>query len=162
MRSFDFCAVPLSAICAAMDSLIRQIRQELKNNADPQTKSSGKNFFKEDVMLYGVKTMIVTKIAKRFFVHLEEADKDDVFELCEQLWQSGYMEESFIACQWAYRLRDQFAPKDFRILARCHRKDAAGDEAKSHGKEPRKATQDAYRRIMNNYEMLSSTSDQSG
>lgn len=100
-----------------MNSIIHQIRQELKNNADPQTKSTAQNFFKEEINLYGVRTLIVRKIAKRSFVHLKAMDKDDVFELCEQLWQSGYMEESFIACQWVYCLRDRFETKDFRILA---------------------------------------------
>ena len=45
-------------------------------------------------------------------------DKDDVWVLCELLWQSGYLEESFIACQWAYGLRDRFTPGDFRVLTR--------------------------------------------
>jgi 3-methyladenine DNA glycosylase AlkD len=101
-----------------MNSIIHQVRQELKDHADPRTKTSGQTFFKEEVKLYGVKTSIVSKTAKRFFVPLKAMDKADVFELCEQLWQSGYMEESFIACQWAYCLRDRFEPKDFRILAR--------------------------------------------
>lgn len=105
-----------------MNSIIRQIRQELKNSADPRTKASGQKFFKEEVNLYGVKTAIVTSIAKRSFVQVKEMEKDDVFELCEQLWRSGYMEESFVACQWAYCLRDQFEPRDFHVLARWVKK----------------------------------------
>jgi 3-methyladenine DNA glycosylase AlkD len=101
-----------------MNSIIRKIRQELKANATPRTKATGQSFFKEEVTLYGVKTPTVAKIAKRYWVQIKEMDKDDVFELCEHLWQSGYMEESFIACQWAYCLRDRFTPGDFRVLAR--------------------------------------------
>jgi 3-methyladenine DNA glycosylase AlkD len=101
-----------------MNSIIRKIRQELKDNVDSHTKATGQTFFKEEVTLYGVKTPVVGKIAKRCFVQIKEMDKDDVFELCEHLWQSGYMEESFIACQWAYCLRDRFTPSDFRVLAR--------------------------------------------
>ncbi len=101
-----------------MNSILRKIRQELKDNADPHTKASGRNFFKEEIKLYGVKTQTVGTIAKRYYPRIEEWEKDDVFKLCELLWQSGYLEESFIACQWAYRLRDKFQPKDFRVLTR--------------------------------------------
>jgi len=101
-----------------MNTILREIRRELKANADPRTKAAGQTFFKEEVTLYGVKTSVVAKIAKRYFVQINEMDKDDVFELCEQLWQSGYMEESFVACQWAYCLRDRFTPGDFRVLTR--------------------------------------------
>jgi 3-methyladenine DNA glycosylase AlkD len=101
-----------------MNSIIRQLRRELKANADSHTKATGQTFFKEEVKLYGVKTSVVAKIAKRYFVQIGEMDKDGVFELCEQLWQSGYLEESFVACQWAYGLRGRFTPGDFRVLAR--------------------------------------------
>ncbi len=101
-----------------MNTILRQIRRELIANADPRTKATGQTFFKEEVKLYGVKPPVVAKIAKRYFVQIKEMDKDDVFELCESLWQSGYMEESFIACQWAYCLRNRFTPGDFRVLTR--------------------------------------------
>ena len=101
-----------------MNTILRQIRRELEANADPHTQATGQTFFKEDVKLYGVKTQTVTKIAKRCFVQIKELDRSTVFALCEQLWQSGCLEESFIACQWAYCLRDRFTPGDFRVLAR--------------------------------------------
>jgi 3-methyladenine DNA glycosylase AlkD len=101
-----------------MNSIIRQIRQELKDNADSHTKATGQRFFKEEVKLHGVKTPTVGKIAKHYFLQIKDWDKDEVFRLCELLWQSGYMEESFIACQWAYCLRDRFKPKDFSVLTR--------------------------------------------
>ena len=101
-----------------MNTILRQIRRELKANADPRTKATGQTFFKEAIKLHGVKTATVAKLAKRYCVQIKEMDKADVFELCEQLWQSGFMEESFIACQWAYCLRDRFAASDFRVLSR--------------------------------------------
>ena len=101
-----------------MNSIIQKIRRELKDNADLRTKATGQSFFKEKVQLHGVKSATVAKIAKRSFLDIKELDKDAVFDLCELLWQSGYMEESFVACQWAYSLRDRFKPTDFRILAR--------------------------------------------
>ena len=39
-----------------MKRIIQQIRQELTQNSDPHTASTGQNFFKENVKIYGVKT----------------------------------------------------------------------------------------------------------
>jgi 3-methyladenine DNA glycosylase AlkD len=49
-----------------MNKIIVKIRQELKQNRDPHTKTSGQSFLKEKVKIYGVKTTAVTKIAKAF------------------------------------------------------------------------------------------------
>ena len=81
-----------------MSNLIEQVRQELINNSDETTKESGKRFFKKDVRLYGVSAAIVSKISKQIFKSIENLSKKEIFDLCEQLWISGLMEESFIAC----------------------------------------------------------------
>jgi 3-methyladenine DNA glycosylase AlkD len=47
-------------------NLIFKIRQELKKNSDHHTKATGQNFFKEKVKIHGVKTALVTKIAKQY------------------------------------------------------------------------------------------------
>lgn len=99
-----------------MESIIKIIRQELKQNSDPHTKATGQNFFKEKVKIYGVKTALVTKIAESFDKEVLTMDKKEVFALCEQLWQSGYMEESFIACHFSYLLRKNYEPADFKVF----------------------------------------------
>jgi 3-methyladenine DNA glycosylase AlkD len=97
---------------------LSSIRSDLKKNADNKTKESGKRFFKEEVMLYGVKTAIVSKISKEQFKEIKDIDKKEIFLLCEELWSSGYMEESFIAGKWAYFLRKKYEPSDFSIFER--------------------------------------------
>ncbi len=101
-----------------MNTIIEKIRSQLKKHADEKTKKSGKNFFKEDIQLYGVKTATVTKIGKDGFKGIENKEKSHVFALCEELWKSGIMEESFIACQWSYAMRKFFEPKDFSVFER--------------------------------------------
>ena len=101
-----------------MKRIIRQIRQELIQNSDPHTASTGQNFFKENVKIYGVKTVFVTRICKAFDKEIFAMDKKAVFALCEELWQSGYMEESFIACHFAYLVRKNFEPADFTVFER--------------------------------------------
>lgn len=96
-----------------MENIVRIIRQDLKNMADPKIKEGGKRFFKEDIKLYGIRTADVNKLAKLYFREIKSQGKDEIFDLCESLWRSGYMEESFIACQWVYALRRQYSEKDF-------------------------------------------------
>jgi len=96
--------------------VIPRIRKELAENIDPKTKDSAKNYFKEEIKVYGIKTAVVTNIAKRYFNELKGKDKKEIFSLCEELLKSGYMEESFIAYNWAYWLHKQYEEKDFRIF----------------------------------------------
>lgn len=99
-----------------MNTVIPEIRQELQQNIDEQTKNSGSRFFKEEVKLYGVKTALVSKMAKKYFKTISDKSKPEIFSLCEELLRSDYMEESFIAFEWSYSLRDQYESGDFAIF----------------------------------------------
>jgi len=99
-----------------MISIINKIRQELKQNSDEKTQKTGQNFFKEKIKFYGVKTAIVSKIGKEYFKAIKDKKKTEIFDLCEELWRSGYMEESFIACNWSYFIRKDYEPKDFEVF----------------------------------------------
>jgi len=96
-----------------MSEIIESIRKQLRENADEKTSASGKRFFKEEVQFYGVKTATVTIIGNQAFKLIKNLPKTQIFELCEELWKSGMMEESFIACSWAYAIRKQYSPEDF-------------------------------------------------
>ncbi len=96
-----------------MSEIIESIRKQLVENADEKTRAGVKRFFKEAVQLYGVKTGTVNKIGNQAFQIIKSLPKTKIFELCEELWKSGMLEESFIACNWAYALRKQYAPEDF-------------------------------------------------
>lgn len=93
--------------------MIDKIRYQLKENIDIETKEKGQRFFKEKIDLYGVKTPVVLKISKDRFKDIEAFDKAEIFRLIEILWQSGMLEESFVACNWTYSLRKSFQPNDF-------------------------------------------------
>lgn len=99
-----------------MTAIIDTIRRELIQNSDEQTRKSGQNFFKEKIKLHGVKTAIVTKIAKAHFKPIQDKPKSAIFALCDELWQSGYLEESFVACNWSYYLHKDYQPEDFKVF----------------------------------------------
>ena len=99
-----------------MKSIVDQIREELKQNADEKLKKSGERFFKEKVKMYGMKTALGIQIGKKYWKEIQDKDKKEIFAMCEELWKSGYMEESFIACNWSYSLSKQYEEKDFALF----------------------------------------------
>jgi 3-methyladenine DNA glycosylase AlkD len=96
-----------------MKNIINELREALLAASDEKTKSNGQNFFKERIQFYGVKIPVVNKISKEHFKNLKGKSKDKIFDLCEKLWQSGYLEESIVACNWTYEIKKDFKPGDF-------------------------------------------------
>lgn len=101
-----------------MNNILSKIRQELKKNADKNTKDSAKRFFKEEVKTYGVKTALVSQMAKKYWKEIQDKDKKEIFGLCEELWKSGYLEETSTACEWSYFVRKNYQEKDFLVFER--------------------------------------------
>lgn len=99
-----------------MEDILRQIRTELQSSSDEKTRESSKRFFKEEVRPFGVKSAQVAKISKMYFAKLANKKKAEIYEVCEKLFQSGYLEESFIACNFSYYVRKEYQPGDFRIF----------------------------------------------
>lgn len=63
--------------------------------------------------MYGIKAAVVRDIARSRFKSLGNVSKEEVFALCDDLWQSGMMEESFIACFWSHAVKKHYKPDDF-------------------------------------------------
>lgn len=99
-----------------MKNIIEQIRSTLKASTDENTVQTSQRFFKEKIVSYGVKVPTVDKIGKEIYKQIEKEPKAVIFSLCEQLWQSGYLEESFVACNWSYNIRKQYEPTDFEVF----------------------------------------------
>lgn len=98
-------------------NIIKQLRQDLKDSVDEKTLAGSQRFFKEKIKYYGVRVPIVQKISKARFTSLKEKPKAEIFALCEELWRSGYIEESFIACNWSYFVRENYTVDDFSVFA---------------------------------------------
>jgi 3-methyladenine DNA glycosylase AlkD len=99
-----------------MNNIINSIRQELKRTGDEKTRIAAQGFFKEKGNFYGVKNPVVEEIGKEHFRAIKDTGKKEIFDLCEELWRSGYMEESIIACHWSYYVRKEYEPKDFKVF----------------------------------------------
>ena len=99
-----------------MNSVIAQIREDLKVNADEKTGKSFQRFFKEEIACYGVKTAVVRKIAKKHWSEVKLFSKAQVLGLCEELFSSDYTEEAFIASFWLPNMVDRLEPADLAVF----------------------------------------------
>ena len=100
--------------------IIELIRQMLINSGDADVLASSARFFKqgETAKMHGVKTPVVRQIAKTTFQQVKEHPKETIFELCEELWKSGFLEEKGVANVWSEALHKKYEPADFFIFER--------------------------------------------
>lgn len=100
------------------ETLIKDIRNKLRDSADAKTLESSKRFFKkgEEARVYGVRMGEVGKIGKDLCKQLKGQPKEYIFEICEELWQSKYLEEAVIACTLSESLHKQYEPADLKVF----------------------------------------------
>lgn len=99
-----------------MNTILNEIRQELEANIDVKTLATGQNFFKEEITQIGVRVPVVEKIGKKIYESISDKSKNRIFALCEELWQTGYIEEAYIACHYSYFVRKEFEACDIRTF----------------------------------------------
>jgi 3-methyladenine DNA glycosylase AlkD len=101
-----------------MNSIIKKIITELIRNADEKTRIQGEKFSKEKIKIHGLKSAQVREISKTYYKQLSDKAKSTVFALCEELWKTGFIEETGIACMWSYNVRKQYVSEDFKVFER--------------------------------------------
>jgi 3-methyladenine DNA glycosylase AlkD len=103
-----------------MEDILTKVRNELRQNSDEKRRQGAKHFFKEwgHFECYGVEAATTAKISRENFGLVKHLPKAKIFELCESLWQSAYLEESFIACNWSYAVHKSYKPEDFEVFER--------------------------------------------
>jgi 3-methyladenine DNA glycosylase AlkD len=99
-----------------MESSLEAVGQDLAGRSDPATRENASRFFKESVRCRGVKTAAVHAVARDRWREIEYLDKARVFALCEDLYRTGYLEDGFVAADWAAWLAPSFEPGDIAVL----------------------------------------------
>lgn len=95
-----------------MDPVVEAIRQEFAAHADPEICAKNQRFFKEEVRCHGVRTATAVAVAKKHWKEIKAREKQEIFALCEELYQSGMMEEAFVVSQWGQLLADRYDSED--------------------------------------------------
>src|SRR5512133_2961891 len=99
-----------------MSDILKDLREELIRNSNEKDRITGERFFREEVKILGMKAVVTEKISKAFYAKIEDKSKSNIFSLCTNLFSSGIMEESFVACHWSYAVNAQYEPADFKIF----------------------------------------------
>lgn len=96
---------------------LRILRQTLSDRGNENDRIAGQRFFKHQVKLYGIKSKGVTDIANEFYkTHLKNLPKSVIFIICEELFSSQWLEESFLACNWSLRYHKEYQIDDFDLF----------------------------------------------
>jgi 3-methyladenine DNA glycosylase AlkD len=101
-----------------MDQVIARIHEELEHHADPDIRKTSQRFFKEAITCHGIKTATVMAIARKYWKEVKGRPKSEILSLCEELYQSGYIEESFIVSEWAHALSGRYEKEDLAVFRR--------------------------------------------
>lgn len=96
-----------------MSFLSSKTKAELQKYVDLKFKAGASRFFKEEVKVLGVRSPQVKQVASRFWPEIRKLPKDEIFQICQELWQSGLIEESFVAINWTNRLINKLDKADF-------------------------------------------------
>lgn len=99
-----------------MDPIITRLREDLRSRADPAIEESSKRFFREEIRCYGLRSAAVRKIAKQYWREIRGRSKREIFILCEELYRSGIIEESFVVSEWAYSLSGHYGKEDLPVF----------------------------------------------
>ena len=99
-----------------MEEVIDLLREDLIKNSNEKARIAGQRYFKEEIKSYGVKNPIVHKLSKSYFKEIKSLGKKEIFNLCDILWQSEYIEESIVACDFTYSLRKEYVKSDFEVF----------------------------------------------
>ena len=99
-----------------MSQIIDKIRAELIANSDEELQKTSQHFFKESIRCYGIKSATVVNIGKEHFKAMKNLPKAAIFDLCNELWKSGIIEESFVACHWSYAVCKKYMPEDLPVF----------------------------------------------
>jgi 3-methyladenine DNA glycosylase AlkD len=96
------------------------IRQEISANLNAIStalrRNSTESFFKHEIKCYGVSNPDSQKIGREYVLRLKKHTKEQIWDLCEELFKSEYLEESLIACQIAFAQKKHFTESDFNTF----------------------------------------------
>lgn len=97
----------------SLTSISSLTKAELRKHVDQKFQEGAFRFFKEDVKVLGVRSPYVKQVASKFWPEIKKLPKDEIFQICEELWQNGFIEETFVAINWTNRLIYKLDKADF-------------------------------------------------
>jgi len=98
--------------------IVKYIRKKLIGYSDGKTRNSFQRFFKEKVKCHGVKSSLVGKAIKETYGKVSGLSRKEVFDVCEELFKSGYCEEAWVASNFVSKYCKKYLISDFKVFER--------------------------------------------
>lgn len=93
--------------------VFNEIQYQLKSNVDEEYKIGSSNYFKEPIMLYGVRIPIVRKIARVVSKNTLDWDLEDIFEISDNLVRTGIAENFCVGVELVFRRKEELKKENF-------------------------------------------------
>lgn len=99
-----------------MNKIVREIVREIRKNIDERYRAGAMEYFKEGIIMYGARLPVVRRISARYYKHVQNLTRKEIYSLCEQLLAIGYSEPRTIAFDWAHRQKPFYKAADFSVF----------------------------------------------
>jgi len=99
-----------------MNSLVKSVIDAIEENSEEKIRISSFRFFKEEVRVRGINSAKALEISRDHYREIASLPKQEVFSLCGELFGTGYLEDSFVACNWSYWIHKTYEPGDFAVF----------------------------------------------
>lgn len=96
--------------------IIQNLRAQIDQYKSAEVATSSQRYFKHRIQCHGLKMKDTEMVGREHFENVKHLSKNEIFDLCEILWQSGYLEETFIACNWSFRIKKLYTIDDFTLF----------------------------------------------
>src|SRR5438045_430360 len=90
-----------------MSHQLKAIQKILKESSSPETKVAHQKFVPGNEKIYGVRTPVLNELAAQF--------KSGGFELVEELWKAGALEEKILAVKMLGKIAKKDAERSLRL-----------------------------------------------
>lgn len=100
----------------ASTALLRSLRRQLREAAEPDFAAGVRNFFREPVNPYGVRSHKLQRFASAVYREVRRWPRSDLDQFMASLWESGKLEEGVIACHVYRRFSKEFGRREFEMF----------------------------------------------
>jgi 3-methyladenine DNA glycosylase AlkD len=99
-------------------ALVDAIRAELAKRIDPEYLEGCRNFFKEEVDPWGVRSADLKAVEAMAYKQIRPLPRSERYKLFDELWRSGKLEEGAMVCHIGRRFKREFGKAEFSLFER--------------------------------------------
>lgn len=97
------------------NSIVGEIREEIRRRASPEGAEKAKRFFKEPIETYGLSSSQVDEIARQFYPKVK-GDLDLALDVAGEILCSRVLDEASVGIKLLRRMTRRFSPELFEVF----------------------------------------------